>query len=140
EAEEKITNLLRDALRGERCDLALDMFEAYTKKGFFVVEAQVDDKGYIEQEMKVIYDEFVLKSSVRVYLYIVYNFRSLILTSSVLSSPGVTASFNRGTVKSFFRDDLAATHSYTLESGGQIELGLRKEIYKTLIMSFLEKF
>src|SRR5690606_15742984 len=38
-SEEKITNLLKDALRGERFDLALDMHEAYTKKGFFVIKA-----------------------------------------------------------------------------------------------------
>lgn len=139
-SEEKITNLLKDALRGERFDLALDMHEAYTKKGFFVIKAQDNDKEYIEQVMKVIPDEFALRSPDGVYPFNVPNVRNPSLTSYVLSSPGVTASFNRGTLKSFFRDDLGATHSYTVESGGQIELGLRKEIYKNLIMSFLEKF
>src|SRR5690606_6440721 len=139
-SEEKITNLLKDALRGERFDLALDMHEAYTKKGFFVIKAQDNDKEYIEQVMKAVPNEHTFKAPTGVYPYNVPNTKNPNLTSYVLSSPGVTASFNGGTVKSFFRDDLGATHSYTVESSGQIELTKRIEIYKKLMMSFIENF
>lgn len=139
-SEDRITNLLKESLQGERFDLALDMHEAYKKNGFFVIKAQDTDKEYIESVMSAVPSDYIFKSPDGKYPYNVPNTKNPSLTSYVLSSPGITASFNGGTVKSFFRDDLGATHSYTLESGGQIELGLRKEIYKSLVLSFIEKF
>lgn len=138
--EEKITNLLKDALKGEQFDLGLDMHEAYTKPGFFIIKAQENDAEYIKSVVSAIDDEYIFKAPSGSYPYNVPNTKNPKLTSYVLSSPGVTASFNKGTVKSFFKDDLGVSHSYTVESSGQIELTKRIEIYKKLMMSFIENF
>ena len=138
--EEKLTNLLKENLRGERFDLGLDMHEAYTKKGFFIIKAQNNDEEYVKEVVSSIDQEYIFKAPKGEYPYNVPNTKNPNLTSYVLTSPGVTASFNKGTVKSFFKDDLGATHSYTLESSGQIELTKRIEIYKQLVMSFLEHY
>lgn len=138
--EQKLTNLLKESLKGEKFDLALDLHEAPTKKGFFVIKAQDGDEKYIETVMAQIDQKHVFSAPDNMYPYNVPNTKNPNLTSYVLSSPGVTASFNKGTVKSFFRDDLGATHSYTVESGGMIDLAQRKETYKKLVHSFLELY
>src|SRR5690606_31584228 len=108
--------------------------------GFFIIKAQEHDQAYIDQVVKALDAQDLLSSPTGQYPYNIPNVRNPNLTSYVLSSPGVSTSFNRGTLKSFFQEDLGVTHSYTVESPGQIELAKRKEVYKKLIASFLENF
>lgn len=138
--ESNLTQLFKDSLKGERFDLGIDMHEAYTKPGFFVIKAQEDDKAYVEGVLAGVDQNYIFKSPTGQYPYNVPNTKNPNVTSYVLESPGVTVSMNQGTLKSFFKEELGVSHSYTLEASGQIELGERKEFFKNLVLQFIDRF
>tara|TARA_R100000656_G_scaffold123350_1_gene99813 strand:- start:787 stop:1647 length:861 start_codon:yes stop_codon:yes gene_type:complete len=138
--ESNLTQLFKDSLKGERFDLGIDMHEAYTKPGFFVIKAQEDDKAYVEGVLAGVDQNYIFKSPTGQYPYNVPNTKNPNVTSYVLESPGVTVSMNQGTLKSFFKEELGVSHSYTLEASGQIELTTRQEYFKNLVLKFVENF
>tara|TARA_R110000868_G_scaffold117600_3_gene312220 strand:- start:14746 stop:15558 length:813 start_codon:yes stop_codon:yes gene_type:complete len=138
--ESNLTQLFKDSLKGERFDLGIDMHEAYTKPGFFVIKAQNDDKAYVDGVIASLDSNMIFKSPTGQYPYNVPNTKNPNVISYVLESPGVTVSMNQGTLKSFFKEELGVSHSYTLEASGQIELGRRQEFFKDLVLKFVESF
>ncbi|EQC47966.1 DUF2817 domain-containing protein [Bacteriovorax sp. Seq25_V] len=138
--EQGVTKILQESLDGEEFELALDLHEAYTKNGFFVIKADKEDDQLTKESLSIIDESYMLTSKDGQYPYNVPNVKDPRKTSYILYSPGETASFNPGTLKGFFKTNLKAKYAYTIESPGQIELRKRQEIYINIVRSFLDNY
>jgi len=137
--EESPTRKLTQNLEGENFDLALDLHEAYTREGFFVIKSVKDDRSLSREVLKEIDDSYLITSSTGEYPSGIMGVKNPKVVAYELDGPGESTSSNVGTVKSFFHKK-GVRYSYTLESSGQIELKERQAVYVKMMTTYLEKF
>lgn len=131
---------LADSVKGERFDLGLDLHEAYTRDGFFVISAQDGDEKLVRSVLGEVDSRYLLHSPGGAYPHDVHAIGTPNKVAYVLTSPGHTSSTNKGTVKSFFANTLKIPYAYTIESSGKVALDARLDVYGQLLKSFLRHF
>jgi len=136
-AEESITEKFARSLDGESFDISLDLHEAWSRDGFFIIPAEDQPSKNLKALLSQMDPNDLLTSPNGVYPYPIFSTFQPARLVYVLESPGVARSTNKGTLKSFFANSLGVERSYTLESTPQVELTRRIEVYKRLVLSFL---
>ena len=133
------TKVLRESLQGERFDMALDLHEAPFRTKFFVIKAAEDDGGIARAALADVPQDYLYTSATGSYPYGIPSATNPNKVAYNLSSPGESVSFNKGTLKAFYTDELKTPKAYTLEAPGKFALERKIEIYTEMVEGFLEQ-
>lgn len=133
------TKILRDSFQGERFDMALDLHEAPFRTKFFVIKAAEDDGGIARAVLADVPQDYLYTSATGSYPYGIPSATNPNKVAYNLSSPGESVSFNKGTLKAFYTDELKTPNAYTLEAPGRFALERKIEIYTEMVEGFFEQ-
>lgn len=146
---QQLTELIRKEFKGEKFDLGLDLHEAPLRDKFFIIKNMEDDQSLTSSVVGDFSSDLFVTSKDGQYPGFMYKAGSKDgkpikeipkNISYTLYGPGEVSSNNKGTVKSFFANELKAEYSYTVEAPGQYDLADKVEIYTDLIEGYLKHF